>query len=414
MKLCRYILLLIAVLLPFVAGATAQEPEKITINGEKWDMMVLPIETDSILSKKVDGLVKIDGWFSTGNYREYVGFWEIKENRLFLRGIRRLDEDFVDSDALKNVFAPYCTDEGILASWFSGEIRVGRGEWISWDDWDFNFNYEHECLITVVNGEVREKKCYDNYVEKGMPDGLIEKHLEAVLTWNEFRDFKEEEINVVIKDIVLDDSANLVDCNLELRDGVKNEITDQNDVKIGIVKDVLKTLSPWAYAYINGEKVTYIHFINVYHEHNLKKNVEARVNDIYRQVEAMAKSRNMNCYRLVDKYCSWNFRRVFHSAYDSEPVDSTRGVFHWLRSNDYVTPEFKVKGIGIICPKESNARVVNVSVEKRDVIDGKPVVQEFFLKMIPGCSRWLIDDIRNSDSSSDRHILKKMKPAISR
>lgn len=77
---------------------------------------------------------------STACWRHYIGTWEVRDKRLFLRAIR-------GRYRMK-------TADPIHAAWFSGLLRVPIGKQTSYVHMGFGSEYAAERLIEVRNGEV--------------------------------------------------------------------------------------------------------------------------------------------------------------------------------------------------------------------------------------------------------------------
>lgn len=244
----KILLALLLLALPVMTKATEQAPEKILFEGKIWNLMHCPIELDTMLSDRLQELVPKDVILSTDCYRGYIGEWELKDDRLFLRNIR-IDNigQYVDKATLERIFEPYCTNDGIFASWVTDTLRIGRGECISYS------NYQQESLLTIQAGSLTNKKEYHNYVKNGVSWDDIEESLRPAFTARGL--LREDDIYtlVAIEDVVLDDEANFVDCNLKIEVGKNKILTDQNNPDIINLKNILKQQSPWSHSYINGE-----------------------------------------------------------------------------------------------------------------------------------------------------------------
>lgn len=397
--------------LPVMTKATSQIAEKIIINGEKWDLLHCPIALDSILYEKVEELTSKNTEHSTGCYRGYIGTWELKNDRLFLRNISfdLWDDGKVAADSTNLVwelFEPYRTDEGIFASWVTDTLRIGRGEWLEYDDWGFDRNYEQESFLVIERGVILNRKDYRNYKKEGVSWRDIEKSLNAAFPLRLHRQ-DDEYTCVLIKDVVLDDSANIVDCKLEIETGRAEWLRDQNHPDILKLKEVLKRHAPWTYLYINGKVQTYDCRMYMYNAPFFWKKIEGIMNNIYNDVKRMAYDGYINSDELVDKYCSKGFRYIYHEAYGwaTENNELIFDFCHWTRAQDYEKPEFKFVGVDDRNIKECNYKMM-VMMEKTDTIGGRDVSQKFFVKMKMIGGRWWIDDFQTPGEKSDAVILK--------
>ncbi len=83
--------------------------ETIFIKGEKSTILETPFLPKSIveISKTLN---KDYGCFSTACYRGYIGAWEIKDNRLFLKEINGVYK-------LKS-------DKPVFANWYTGDLHI--------------------------------------------------------------------------------------------------------------------------------------------------------------------------------------------------------------------------------------------------------------------------------------------------
>jgi hypothetical protein len=89
---------------------------------------------------------------STACWRGYQGTWKIKDGRFYLVGLR----------------GRFQLREGdpILADWFSGVLRVPKGETLQYVHMGFGSVYEQEVHIKVENGLVVASRVIDNHGKK--------------------------------------------------------------------------------------------------------------------------------------------------------------------------------------------------------------------------------------------------------
>ena len=274
MKKILFTLLLLS--LPVMIKATGQMAERLSINGEYWQLYYCPIETDMALSEEIAKAIELlpetiteDSieWVksqSTALWRNYIAEWEIKDNRLFLRGIgvpyirevgNRLEDHFftLNEEKLKEIFAPYYTTEGICASWFSDTMRAGRGKEIYYEHMAFARHNENECLIVVDNGVVREIAQHNNYHKEGIAPSDVCKALTENFPWERFREYEETSFVLQFSDFIIDENGILKDCCVQCIRPDKFESMTQKILLIKAVKEILKELKPWPVWYINGE-----------------------------------------------------------------------------------------------------------------------------------------------------------------
>ncbi len=176
---------------------TVQAQEVIEYKGEKYPIIGAPFEDYLEINKGIS----VDSNFSSANRRGYQGYWKLKNNQLFLTDLECSDYEF------EQLFQ---TSEPIFASWFSGVIEIGFGEFKRNHWWG---NYEKYLWIKFENGNVIDKRIRqgleeDNYkkrinfgIYKGQTihsvvlgkinsyrSNAIEKYIEAILI--SLKDFK--------------------------------------------------------------------------------------------------------------------------------------------------------------------------------------------------------------------------------
>lgn len=95
--------------------------------------------------------------FSTACWRQYRGTWEIKDGRFSLIAIEGRFE-------LKG-------ERPLHADWFSGVLRVPRGEMIAYVHMGFGSVFEEELHIVIERGLVQSTRTIDN---RGRPHDTLE------------------------------------------------------------------------------------------------------------------------------------------------------------------------------------------------------------------------------------------------
>ncbi|MBN1119446.1 MAG: hypothetical protein JXJ17_00075 [Anaerolineae bacterium] len=133
---------------------TAQVHEQIIIDGELTTMAFCPpipenhsriveIPYEEARSKADSHIV-----FTTACWRKYIGTWEIRDGRFYLTDIQGRYE--------------LTGDDPLLADWFSGVLRVPRGEMLHYVHMGFGSIYEEEIHIKIEAGEVIDFRVIDN------------------------------------------------------------------------------------------------------------------------------------------------------------------------------------------------------------------------------------------------------------
>jgi len=145
---------------------TAQVHERLILDGEETSMAFCPPLPDGhpcIYEPEPDEALSDEAKFILSNtacWRGYMGTWEIKDGRFYLRDLRGRFQ---------------MRDGGpILADWFSGVLRVPKGKRLSYVHMGFGSVYEEEIHIKVKSGLIVARRVIDNRGKK---------HDEAEIGW---------------------------------------------------------------------------------------------------------------------------------------------------------------------------------------------------------------------------------------
>ncbi len=133
---------------------TAQVHEMLVLDGAKTSMAFCPpIPADHSRVIEIDraasGVGDSDAFLrSTACWRGYQGSWEIKDGMFYLVGLR---------GRLKLL-----GEEPLLADWFSGILRIPRGQILKYIHMGFGTVYEEEIHIKIERGLVISSRVIDN------------------------------------------------------------------------------------------------------------------------------------------------------------------------------------------------------------------------------------------------------------
>jgi len=137
---------------------TAQIHESLIYDGDNTSMAFCPplpennprvieLSYEEIQDGDAGGII-----FSTACWREYVGTWEIKDGRFYLVGLEgryRLNGD-----------------EPLFADWFTGVLRIPRGEMIVYVHMGYGSVFEEEVHVKIEQGVVTQTRVVDNRGKK--------------------------------------------------------------------------------------------------------------------------------------------------------------------------------------------------------------------------------------------------------
>lgn len=134
---------------------TAQVHERLIYEGEEMSMTTcppLPAGHPRLAAVAMPDAAKRAGVpsvvFSTACWRRYLGTWEVKGGRLYLRGVAGLYE--------------FVGDEPLFADWVSGWLVAPRGEVLRYVHMGFESVYERELHLRFEAGVLAETREVDN------------------------------------------------------------------------------------------------------------------------------------------------------------------------------------------------------------------------------------------------------------
>lgn len=133
---------------------TAQIGETLILDGEVRRMDFcppLPIDTPHLAPTPEEDL--IGG--STACWRGYVATWEIADDAFYLTDIH---------GPITDAPPPWrkITPGRILATWFSGVLRINQGKRLQYVHMGFGSTYEEELHIKIEQGRVVGRRVIDN------------------------------------------------------------------------------------------------------------------------------------------------------------------------------------------------------------------------------------------------------------
>src|SRR5258708_6631795 len=144
--------------------ATAQFPDKILYQGEKYNLNSNPLE--SYFEKYPDKRPK-GGVQSTALWRGYVATFEVKDSQLFLKDIavEIWDDSAGQSSKTKwksvmnEVFA---SQEVVKIDWFTGLLVIPYGKLINYVHMGYGSAFENYYLLEFEKGDFKRSKQFDH------------------------------------------------------------------------------------------------------------------------------------------------------------------------------------------------------------------------------------------------------------
>ncbi len=145
----------------------AQLPDLILFHGEQMELYSNPLEPYWIKHHK-----KRPAFQPKANCtRGYIATWEFRENQLWLKSIDGMAEQ--NHLLFWKKITPYAldmlfkyADDGVLASWFTGKIRIPQGKRTRYVHHDYDSRFEWEIIITIRQGLIIKTVVLDNTQHK--------------------------------------------------------------------------------------------------------------------------------------------------------------------------------------------------------------------------------------------------------
>ncbi len=131
---------------------TAQMHEKLIFNGEETSMVFcppLPKKDSRVIRLKDNETDGKGGIFSsTACWRQYLGTWEIKDNKFYLVNLEGRFKLVGNSP--------------VFVDWFTGTLRIPQGKKLHSVHMGYASVYEKEMHVKIENGIVTKSKTIDN------------------------------------------------------------------------------------------------------------------------------------------------------------------------------------------------------------------------------------------------------------
>jgi hypothetical protein len=255
----RALLFIKYLILAIAANATGQLGDIIYIDGICWELLAKPICIDSVLFHDLIAVLPPERSISTANWDGFTAYWSIKQNVLYLDSIRyeQYDSDTkvanrMPSATLFRVFKKYVTEDHIVGSWLTGDIRVAKGKVIYYQHMAFERNYEEEQIISIDKGIVIGKKVYHNYTIDGFSFEKVKGSKELrrlfpihIEQYPELANAKR--IVFRIEKARVNDQGILEECEVKVLKPSDNQRLATE------MEGLMKAYHPWKVSFINGE-----------------------------------------------------------------------------------------------------------------------------------------------------------------
>ena len=153
------------------AFATGQAADVLIYQGKTYALFSNPLEDYYPDEDRRPQFMVRPHTMSSGNWRGYVATWEIVGDKLYLS---KIDSWFCGGRpgsrsnggcrrvTLRELFGKRVFNGRVLASWFSGELRVPDGKELEYVHMGYGSVYERDILFEVKAGKVLRREVVDN------------------------------------------------------------------------------------------------------------------------------------------------------------------------------------------------------------------------------------------------------------
>jgi len=159
-KISSLLLLLVLIVFPALAFATAQQPDVLILDGKQYAIYTNPLEP--YLTKYPDLLPK-SNVISTSLWRRYVAQWEIKNGSLVLTDVASLQsinkpgERGSSTELVSVMKEMFPGQTEVVALWFTGHIIVPNGKLVHYVHMGYASTYKKYIILRVEQGLVTRK-----------------------------------------------------------------------------------------------------------------------------------------------------------------------------------------------------------------------------------------------------------------
>jgi|GEM_PF-3105733 len=138
-----------------------QTPELLILEGDTIPTFVMPAAPmPEQYLKKLSDTFDLATWLTPGFWHGYQGVWEVIDNKLYFTHLRNNQQ----VDLLKYMFGDKCIDGKVMASWFTADIIIPRGDWLRGDGGLSENTSTKEEILRFREGRLVKRKVVDNYI----------------------------------------------------------------------------------------------------------------------------------------------------------------------------------------------------------------------------------------------------------
>jgi len=264
----RFIILLLFIFTIIEGFSTAQSPDYLIYEGDTFKMHNIPLTEyiDNHPNPIYDSLFRST---STGNYRGYVAFWEIKNDSLFLLDITVEDYTIMDLKPIDKslVFKDIDASKKIFANWVTEDLETVFGDMLFYLHSGFSQYYRYERIFSIYQGKVKSISNYDNsntYLPFEKNKAIVNNYLIQNTNYQNIKDVPQKPIVVFV-------TINKINADGTIREV---EAFNNNNYPQDIIDEaerVVKSIPRYDVLYHHGEPEPINHFLLVRFSDSLRR-----------------------------------------------------------------------------------------------------------------------------------------------
>lgn len=195
----RIVIFLFASLVFEHVYATTQAPDYLIYKGDTLAIYSNPLESYFAKEGRPDCVFDKYGYKNTSCWRGYIGYWELRNDSLFLVEVRG-ESTNID---LSLIFKDRKTDHGVFADWVDSSIHIPCGRLVvsMYDGYGSIFEFEKELFFK--QGVLTGIKEYDNSKSKSSrfteDRSLLLKFIQENINYANIINNTDEDVKVIIE-----------------------------------------------------------------------------------------------------------------------------------------------------------------------------------------------------------------------
>ena len=229
---------------PTKAFTTAQAPDYLIYNGDTLVIFSNPLETYFQQHPNIKNPFSELPLLSTGCWRGYIAYWELRNDSLFLKDIYRDEIKFDIAQAITD----RDTNNGVFADWVSQDIPHPYGNLVYYIHDAYQSIYEFDKVFHFAAGILKSTIIYDNSKSRRskyvLDLNLLSKYIEDNIDYSKLPKI-EKPIRVIVNITGSDNNGKINEAYIPRK---RNDIFDKEAIRI------IKSIPKWDVIYKRGER----------------------------------------------------------------------------------------------------------------------------------------------------------------